>query len=375
MGRETLSLLILNPLERGAWGGVERWLYDLATALRDRGHRVASAGCPESAWTKRMDESGFPVCRIPLRTDFGLQQARTLSRFLREHGVEVIATKLHRGIRASGFAARFAGRPPVVAFMGLVETRPGWRYSLTYRLFLDRIVTLSDAMRSDIARLGGIDPARVATIPYGIRAGEYDLPESEGLAARRDLGIAPDAPVALAIGRMHLQKRFDLLLEAFARVRSRLPEARLLVAGQGRLLPELEAVRRRLGLEQSATLLGFRNDIPRLLAASDCLVMSSDFEGLPMVALESMAAGRPVVATEVGSIAAMVESGRTGWLVPRGDPGALADRLADVLASPDRGRSLGAAGRVRVLDRFPLARCIEETERYLLSVRADAARR
>jgi hypothetical protein len=324
VGRETLSLLVLNPLERGAWGGVERWLFDLSLSLRDRGHRVASAGCPESAWSQRMDEAGFPVCRIPLRTDFGLGQARTLAGFMREHAVEVVATKLHRGIRAAGFAARLAGRPPVVAFMGLVETRPGWRYSMTYRLFLDRV---------------------------------------------RDLGIAAEAPVVLAIGRLHLQKRFDLLLHAFAKVREALPRARLLVAGQGRLLPELDALRRRLALDTSVALLGFRRDVPRLLSAADCLAMSSDFEGLPMVALEAAAAGRPVVATEVGSIAALVEDARTGHLVPKGDVAALAERLVQVLGAPDRGRSMGAAGRARVLDRFPLSRCIEETERFLLSVR------
>jgi len=369
VGRETLSLLVLNPLERGAWGGVERWLFDLSLSLRDRGHRVASAGCPESAWSQRMDEAGFPVCRIPLRTDFGLAQARTLAAFMREHAVEVVATKLHRGIRAAGFAARLAGRPSVVAFMGLVETRPGWRYAMTYRLFLDRVVTLSDAMRDEIARLGGLDPSIVSTIPYGVRPHEYEVPDAEGLAVRRDLGIAADAPVVLAIGRLHLQKRFDLLLHAFAKVREALPRARLLVAGQGRLLPELDALRRRLGLDASAALLGFRRDVPRLLSAADCLAMSSDFEGLPMVALEAAATGRPVVATEVGSIAALVEDGRTGHLVPKGDVAALAARLVEVLGAPDRGRSMGAAGRARVLDRFPLSRCIEETERFLLSVR------
>lgn len=364
-----LSLLIVNPMGGAGWGGVERWLFDLALGLRERGHRVASAGQPGSAWTARTEEAGFPVQRVPLRSDFALGQRRALAGFMRLHGVDVVATKLHRGIRASGFAARAAGRPPVVAFMGLVETEPGWRYRLTYRLFLDRVVTLSDAMREEIVTVGRLDPATVVTIPYGIRPGEYELPPATRDEVRAELGVPRDAPFAVALGRMHLQKRFDLLLDAFRRVADRLPHARLAVAGEGRLLAAVDAQRRRLGLESSVHLLGFRRDVDRLLAAADCLVMSSDFEGLPMVVLEAMASARAVVSTNVGSLPAMVEHGRTGLLVPKGEPGALADALADVLASPARARAMGDAGRARVLERYPLARCVEETERYLLSVR------
>lgn len=372
MGEGPLSLLIVNPLERAAWGGVERWLMDLALGLRERGHRIVSAGCPESAWTQRSAEAGFPVCTVPLRSDFSLPQARTLAAFARTHAVDVIATKLHRGIRASGFAARFCGRPPVVAFMGLVETEPGWRYRLTYRLFLDRVVTLSDAMRDEIATRGALDPRTVVTIPYGIRPGDYALPAEARDAVRRDLGATPETPVALALGRLHLQKRFDLLLDAFRRVADRLPGARLWIAGTGRLEADLDAQRRRLSLEDSVRFLGFRRDVAPLLAACDCLVMSSDFEGLPMVALEAMASARPVVATNVGSLPAMVEHGKTGLLVAKGDGDGLADALAAVLSRPDRGRSMGDAGRERVLARYPLSRGVEETERYLLSIRRRA---
>jgi glycosyltransferase involved in cell wall biosynthesis len=369
METDALSLLIVNPMGGAGWGGVERWLFDLAVGLRARGHRVTAAGQPDSAWSERTAEAGFDVCRVPLRSDFAPGQRRTLAAFMRRHEVDVVATKLHRGIRVSGFAARAAGRPPVVAFMGLVETEPGWRYRLTYRLFLDRVVTLSDAMREEIATVGRLDPATVVTIPYGIRPGEYELPPATRAEVRAELGVPPDAPVALALGRMHLQKRFDVLLEAFRRVVDELPAARLVVAGEGRLLTTVDAQRRRLGLESSVTLLGFRRDVARLLAASDCLVLSSDFEGLPMVVLEAMASARAVVSTNVGSLPAMVEHGRTGLLVPKGEPAALADALTAVLASPDRGRAMGEAGRARVLERYPLERCIVETERYLLSVR------
>lgn len=371
---ERMSLLVLNPVGAEGWGGVERWLWDVAVGLRARGHAVSAAGRAGSLWMRRAAEAGLPLCPIPLRSDFQLDQAYRLSRFMQREGVEVVATKLHRGIRAAGFAAKFAGHPPVVAFMGLVETRPGLRYRLTYELFLDHVVTLSERMRAEIVSGGGLDPADVVAIPYGIDVAAFGADDAEGRALRAELGLAQDDPVVLAIGRLHLQKRFDLLFEAFARVRERLPRATLLLAGHGRLLPELEVHLDRLSLQGSVRLLGFRADVARVLSAADCLAMSSDFEGLPMVVLEAMAASRPVVATNVGSIDDEVEEGVTGHLVPRGDAAALASAMVRVLTLPDRGRSMGRAGRARVESLFPLSRCVEETERYLLGVRRTSRR-
>ncbi len=366
-----MSLLVLNPVGGEGWGGVERWLMDVSLGLRDRGHGVAMAGKPGSAWIRRSAEAGFPRCEIPLRSDFDLLQARRLSRFMAEHGVNVVATKLHRGIRASGFAAKLAGGPPVVAFMGLVETRPGLRYRLSYELFLDRVVTLTDRMRREIVERGALHPETVVAIPYGIRVEDYDVPESAGRAVRDELGIAPSTPLVLAIGRLHLQKRFDLLFDTFAIVRKSVPDALLLVAGHGRLGADLDDRVERLGLRDAVRLVGFRRDIPALLSAADCLALSSDFEGLPMVILEAMAAARPVVSTAVGSIDAQIDDGRTGMLVPRGDADALAAALVRVLTLPDRGRALGRAAREKVQAEFPLRLCVERTERYLLALRAN----
>jgi len=367
-----MSLLVLDPVGGEGWGGVERWLWDVSTGLRDRGHLVTMAGRPGSAFTRRAEEGDFPVCEVPLRGDFHLRQTWRLARFMRLHGVDVVATKLHRGMRVAGFAGLLAGRPPVVAFMGLVETRAGLRYRLTYDLFLDRVVTLSETMRAQIAAIGRLDPARVAIIPQGIRTEVFAVPPGTREAARAELGLAPNAPVALGIGRLHLQKRFDLLLAAFAEVVRELPDARLVIAGEGRLRADIERHRTRLGLEASVSLLGFRRDAPRLMAAADVLVMSSDDEGIPVVALEAMAAGRPVVATRVGSMEAAVVDGTTGLVVEKGDVKGLANAMRTVLGAPDRGAAMGAAGRERAVARFHVERCLAETERFLLSLRREA---
>jgi len=364
-----LSLLMVNPMGSDGWGGVERWLMDVALGLRDRGHLITAAGRPGSVWVQRCEAAGFPALAIPLRADFHLGQARKLSRFMLEHGVDVVATKLHRGIRVAGFAAKLAGAPPVTAFMGLVETRPGLRYRLTYELFLDGVVTLSERMRAEIVERGALEPSTVYAIPYGVRPEKYAPKEGRREAARDELGLPHDVPVALAIGRLNDQKRFDLLLECFRDVRRAVPNAHLVIAGTGKLAPRLKDLAVRLGLENCAHLIGFRRDVVALLAACDTLVMSSDIEGLPMVVLETMASSRPVVATNVGSIDEQVVEGETGFLVPRRDMQALGGALARVLGDADLARSMGAAARRRVLEHFPLDLCVRRTETYLSSLR------
>jgi len=365
-----LGLLLLDPMGGDGWGGVERWLMDLALGLRARGHRVCAAGRPGALWTVRARQAGVPVHETPMRGDFALGEARALARWMREQRVELVGTKLHKGIRLSGLAARLAGRPPVVAFMGLVEAESGFRYRLTYRLFLDWVVTLSGSMRREILAVGaGIPEERVVAIPYGVDPAAYEVPAEAAREARASLGAGPGDLLVLAVGRLHAQKRFDRLLEAFAAIRARVPAARLAVVGTGGLRDELEGRARGLGVSDRVRFAGFRSDMPAVFAAADLFVLSSDDEGLPMVAIEAMASGVPVVSTEVGSVRDLVEDGATGRVVPR-DAAALAEAAADLLLDPGRLRGMGAAGRARARERYALARCVEETEAFLLRARA-----
>ncbi len=364
-----LTVLVFNPMGGDGWGGVERWFLDVAQGLRARGHRVLSVGRPGALWTRRSLEAGLETRSTEMRGDLSVGEARAVAFWMQEQGVQVLLTKLHRGIRLGGLAARFAGHVPVVAFMGLVEARPGWRYRWTYRIFLHSVVTLSPSMRREILAVGaGIPGDRVVSIPYGVVPGDYEVPTAAAAAARDSLGAAPGDLLVLSAGRLHGQKRFDLLLEAFAGIRERVPTARLAVVGTGSLREDLAARARALGLADRALFAGFRADMPAVHAAADLFVLSSDDEGLPMVVLEAMAAGRAVVATDVGSVRDLVEDGATGLVVPRRDPGALGSAVERLLADGARRRAMGEAGRARVRERFPLRRCVEETEAFLLRV-------
>ncbi len=197
------------------------------------------------------------------------------------------------------------------------------------------------------------------------------VPNGTDLAARPDAGETPRAlPAGLAVGsgdgkgerlvaavgRLVDKKGFDVLLAAAPAILARHPEARIVLGGGGDLRGELEAQARRLGVERSVTFTGALShpEVLALIAAAEVFVMPSvrdprgNVDGLPIVVLEAMAAGKPVVASEVSGIPMAVAAGETGLLVPERDPAALAAAVGELLADPDRARRLGAAGRRRV---------------------------
>ena len=162
------------------------------------------------------------------------------------------------------------------------------------------------------------------------------------------------------------------MLNAFADLSSRHPEATLAIAGDGPLRSEVQSLVRRLGLEERVAMLGLRRDVPRLLQASDALVLSSAWEGMPVVVLEAMASRRPVVATSVASIPEMLEDGVSGLLAPPGNSEALANAMEKLMdASPEERQALADRAFERVRTEFSDTAVLDRWEalfRELLSV-------
>lgn len=233
----------------------------------------------------------------------------------------------------------------------------------------DRIIALSDHVARFVARHGRVSPSRIRRVYYGVDATSLQ-PRRPRAEVRAELGLPADAPVLVCVGRLAPQKDHPTLLAAMARLPD---EVLLLVVGGdpfGDGEARLAAGVRDLGLQRRVRLLGIRHDVPDLLGASDLFVLPSLWEGLGLVFLESMAARLPVVATDVSAIPEVVEDGVSGWLVPPGDPAALAAAIASALDSPADRRARGVAGHMRLLERFALPRMIAETLQVYEEARA-----
>lgn len=228
-------------------------------------------------------------------------------------------------------------------------------------------VVLSDHVGRFIEEHGRIPQARQERIYYGIDPSRFEAAAADPqarVASRAEFGWGPDEVVAICVARFAAQKAHDVLLKAFAEASERAPQLRLLLVGDdpfGDGRQRAEALAAELELGDRVRFAGIRRDVPALLAASDVFVMASLWEGLGLVFLEAMAAGLPVLSTQVSAIPEVVVHGETGVLVPPGEVQPLAEGLVELAGDPDRRAALAAAGGERVRERFGLERMWAET--------------
>ena len=351
-------------------GGAERALVALATGLdRDRWRPAVACLAGAGALAGPLREAGIEVACLGVGARRPVAAVRALGRALRAQRPALVQGFLFHANVASRLAARLAGRPPVLGGLRVAERRPsrGWHLALdrlTSPLGVGSVCVSTGVERFSVGR-GGLDPDRLVVIPNGVDPARFDAATPVDRAA---LGVPPGAELCLYVGRLDPQKGLEVLVDAAADVARDRPAWHLAVAGDGPLRDELVARAAAAGLGDRVRWLGRRGDVPGLLRAADCLVLPSLWEGMPNVVLEAMAAGLPVVATAVEGTEDLVIPGATGWLVPPGRPGPLADALREAAADPDRRRALGRAGRARVEAEFAPARVVAAYERLWAGV-------
>jgi glycosyltransferase involved in cell wall biosynthesis len=208
----------------------------------------------------------------------------------------------------------------------------------------DRVLVNAKSVGELVAEHEWCPRERLLYIPNGV-----ELPES---ATRTPL--APQSPRIGMVGRLGWKKGYEFALEAFALLRKEIPGLRVDIVGDGNLRDDLAERRDALGLQDCVTFLGHRDDVPDLLPQWDIYLLSSVIEGMPNALLEAMAAGMPVVTTDAGGCAEIVEDGVSGLLVPKADARALADALERICRDPTLAARLAEAGTTRVRKHYSL---------------------
>ena len=220
----------------------------------------------------------------------------------------------------------------------------------------DRLVTVGAQVRDDLLGAGIGRPEQYTVVPPGTRLGP--LPDRR--AARRDLGLPQAGPVVAYVGRLTRVKRPDRLIAVAREVIKAVPEATFVVCGDGDLAREVSCARAEL--DSSLRLLGWRADVETVYAAADLALLTSDNEGMPVSLIEAGLAGLPAVATAVGSVAEVVEDGRSGLLAPC-DAGELARSVVRLLRDDALRHRLGASAAARCRERFGPERLVSDVQR------------
>jgi glycosyltransferase involved in cell wall biosynthesis len=246
-------------------------------------------------------------------------------------------------------AAIMARVPAIIATQHLFNDVPWRRSRLIQRLIcarIDRYIAVSEHLSRQLRERLHFPARKISVIHNGISLAPFRRAVDPDLRAA--LAGPSKRPLILAVARLAEQKGQRFLIAALRA----LPNAIVVLAGDGPDRAQLEQQAHALGLQDQVIFLGQRADVPELLACCDVAVLPSLYEGLPLAVLEAMAAGKPIVATRVGGTSEAIQEDETGLLVPPADPGALANAIGTLLSSPALARQLAAAAQARVTQGF-----------------------
>ncbi len=350
------------------WGGNEKWLTLVTAGLAERGHDVL-VSCRHGAPVARaVEDLGLPVTHRRPGADADLVRALGFLLMLRRERPDVVLLTAFKRSFWGGWAARRAGVPRVVERMGIDQGLPRrWKYRRAFRRYIDALIVNSGDIKDRWLASAPWFPAHeVHVVLNGVRR-----PDATPGRLRAELGLAPATPIVVGAGRLEERKGFHVLLDAFAMVA--VPEARLVIAGDGSAGPGLRRQAGMLGIAERVHWLGFRRDLASIMVDGDVFALPSRKEGMANVMLEAMAAGMLVVAHDISGVAEALgaRNGRdaAGWIVPVDDRAAMAGALTDALTGLRRDtaetRRRLEETRWRVDHWFSPERTIRETERVL----------
>ena len=322
-----------------AAGGAETACIDMCLAMRAAGLEVQLA-TRKNGRNARLTAGGITVHELPFGGFFDFTTARHLAKIIAAFQPDIVQTWMSRA------AQKLPRRPRTAPYK--VVARLGGYYKLRHFERADYFITITPLIR-DYLVTQGVAPDRIRAL--------YNFADTEAAGSaldRADFQTPPNAPLLLALGRLHRAKAFDVLLEAMAA----LPEAYLWIAGEGPERVNLEEQIRALGLQGRVRLLGWRDDRAALFAACDICIFPSRYEPFGTVFVQAWAQGRPLVAAASDGPRATVRDGEDGLLVPINDAPALSRAIRHVLDNPDLAARLAAAGRHRYEAEFTRERAV-----------------
>ena len=358
------ALRVAHVLSSFHTGGQERVALDLATQQHAAGHHVVAVslgGPPEGPNADAFRAAGAQTQTIAKGRGFDVSLPFRLAAFLSKQRVDVVHT---HNPHALIYGAPAASLVRAVA----VHTKHGRNPDAARRLWLRRTVSkLVDAYVAVTPTLAALaiekrecEPARVCVIPNGIDAERFRPRAEARRRIRAELEIPDEAWVVGTVGRLSPEKNQALLVDAMTPLLD--PRRRLVLVGDG---PEREPLSLRIAATwrtELVSMTGARSDVENLIAAFDAFALTSRSEGLPLVLLEAMASGIPVVSTAVGGVPDLIEHGVTGFLVAAGDRVALTDRLEWLANRPPLAQKVAEVARQRVLERYTMQRMAREYE-------------
>jgi L-malate glycosyltransferase len=345
-------------------GGLERVVLDLARGFRSKGHGVSLCCLDRKGELGEMAESeGFEVFSLGKKAGVDYQLPLRIRKIIKEWDFDIVHTHNEAGLVYGVPAALLSGRCNIVhtehgkepEYLGKKRLHAVERFLWSK---VDHRVAVSEALRDEVCKNLKIEVERVLVIRNGIEVKKFVHPEGR-LERRKALGIDKNSFVIGNVARLVHLKNHNFLLDVFREIEKEVSNIRLVVIGGGPLLEELKEHACKLGLSNSAVFLGERIDVEDLLCVFDLFALPSFTEGISITLLEAMAAGLPVVASDVGGNPEIVENDRTGLLIPVNNVSAWVHGIKMLIEDRQKREAFSVVGRTRVRQKFSLEAMLE----------------
>ena len=343
-------------------GGAEVLAAGLARALSDRFRFVFACLDDVGSLGEQLRDDGFTVELIGRSEGIDWRCGRRLGAFVKAQQVDVLHAHQYTPFFQSLIGRLSRWQMPIVFTehgRHFPDSRSAKRVAVNRLLMRrrDRVIGVGASVRRALIANEGITADRVEVIYNGVDLGPFEAVRDDSVLrreVRNELGLADDERVILQVARLNPLKDHLTAISTIRKLRDYGVKARLVLAGEGEERAKIEAAIRETELQGHVTLLGARRDIPRLLSAADAFLLSSISEGIPLTLIEAMAAGVPIVSTDVGGIPEVIDHGATGLLAPARDDGRLAKHLQRTLTDLALRQSIIAAAQDKARERFSL---------------------
>lgn len=365
-----MRLKILYPVIDGEITGgniIALWIIE---ELFKRGGQAVVNSPSEGKLTDILRNKGIKVYNIDTRRSFSFGSAMKLARIIKEEGIDLVHSHTPLGGAVLSRIGGFISGVPVInhahvrdsfnqnPFIGVCQFLLNW---FTSRFFCSKVIAVSRAVREEIVKQG-VSTDKIDVIHNGINLGLVSKDNNSDIKIRNEFGINPGQRIIGQVGRLCENKGQQVLIKA-AEMVAKEYDCVFLIVGEdlekaGAYKNSLLGLVRSFGLEQRVILTGYRSDIRELMNVFDIFTLPSFVEGLPVVILEAMAIAKPVVATSVDGNPEIVIDGKTGTIVPPGNPAKLAEALIYHLKNPEISKAMGKRGYQRIEENFLLSQML-----------------
>lgn len=375
---------ILYLIENIFFGGGERAFAQIINGLDKEKYEIYTACLPGGIFEEKIKTSA-KILPFDLRNRFNLLRIYQLAKILKEKNIEIVHSQGGRGGFFARIAAKMAKVPamistiamPVEGFdVGLLRKGIYVMLDRFSERFVDRFIVVSETLRDRLIEKHKVPSKNIVKIYNGIEVKEYYSIFESAYKIRDEFNIKPDVQLVGTIGRLVWQKGLPYFIQAIKQIvdgRWQVAgEMKFLIVGEGNERKNLERMVKELGIKKNVIFTGFRKDVKEILQALDIFVLPSIREGQPIILLEAMAMGKPIVATDIEGVNETVVNGLTGILVPPKAPQALARAIVSLLKDSKKAQKMGQAGRRVVEEKFDLKDKVKQHERLYEAVIAIA---